>query len=83
MKDGKKTQKASEGSIKTEKFKNLRTKAESKLNKRIVKLRNQSAGNLEKVLHEIQVHQIEHEMQNEELRKAQRELEESRSKYAD
>ncbi|MFA5353433.1 MAG: PAS domain S-box protein [Thermodesulfovibrionales bacterium] len=44
-----------------------------------------SLGNLEvrKLVHELRTHQIELEMQNEELRKAQQELEESRRKYAD
>jgi PAS domain S-box-containing protein len=36
-----------------------------------------------KTIHELHVHQIELEMQNDELRKAQIELEESRSKYTD
>ncbi len=36
-----------------------------------------------KVIHELEVHQIELEMQNEELRKAQEEVEESRSRYVE
>ena len=41
------------------------------------------AGTLEGVNHELQVHQIELEMQNEELRRAQLNLEKSRKRYAD
>ena len=61
----------------------LRAKAESKLKRRIVKLRELSPGDEEKVLHELRVFQIELEMQNEKLRLAQKELEDSRSKYSD
>ena len=35
----------------------------------------------EKILHELRVHQIELEMQNDELKRVQEELEESRDKY--
>jgi chemotaxis family two-component system sensor kinase Cph1 len=41
------------------------------------------AEDLERLIHELRVHQVELEMQNEELRKTQAQIEDSRSQYAD
>jgi PAS domain-containing protein len=68
---------------KAEGYKKLRARAEAALEKKIMKLHKESAGDFKKVLHELGVHQIELEMQNEELRKTQQELETSRNKYSD
>jgi len=62
----------------------LREEAEKKLGVRKKKKREEllpeEAG---RIIHELEVHQIELEMQNEELRRAHVQLEDSRSKYAD
>jgi PAS domain S-box-containing protein len=46
-------------------------------------LESQSSREAQNIMHELQVHQIELEMQNEELRRAQLELDAARSRYFD
>ncbi len=64
----------------------LRTRAEESLRRKVAD-REDISGLLQedvhKLVHELQVHQIELEMQNDELRKAHLEAEESRDRYLD
>jgi PAS domain S-box-containing protein len=61
----------------------LRRPAEKLLAKKEKNLKKTSSQDMEKLGNELLVHQIELEMQNEELRKAQLEIEESRTKYVE
>jgi PAS domain S-box-containing protein len=61
----------------------LRQRAEEQLKKRPAPQEGLSPEQAQGLLHELQVHQIELEMQNEELLRAQVELEISRTKYFD
>ncbi len=63
-------------------FIDLRRRAEERL-KMAISTEDLSPAEAAHLIHELQVHQIELEMQNEELRLSQARLEESRSKYAD
>ena len=61
----------------------LRRRAEDKLLKQHGELDKIPPSDLQRIFHELQVHKIELEMQNEELRRTQQELEASREKYFD
>jgi PAS domain S-box-containing protein len=61
----------------------LRRKAEEKLRTQLERLQKLSARDIQELVHELGTHQIELEMQNEELRKARDELESSRNQYAE
>ena len=64
-------------------FTRLRKRAEEILREKTDNLPSSSGDELQRLVHELQVHQIELELQNEELRRAQVELEDSRQKYVD
>jgi PAS domain S-box-containing protein len=62
----------------------LRKSAEEHLRKAKAKaVKGEAYGNMQKLMQELQVHQIELEMQNEELRKTQQKLQTSRDNYFD
>jgi PAS domain S-box-containing protein len=61
----------------------LRERAEKALSEGSEKPALMSGTDLQKLLHELSVYQIELEMQNEELRRSQEQLEESHSEYAE
>jgi PAS domain S-box-containing protein len=61
----------------------LRQRAEKSLHSRRPEAEELAAAELPNLLHELRVHQIELEMQNEALRQSQVDLEASRARYAD
>ena len=67
----------SEGSM------NLREQAEKRAKQPIAEFRKQRGQDTTELIHELRVHQIELEIQNEELRNAQLELADSRNKYCE
>jgi PAS domain S-box-containing protein len=64
-------------------FSDLRRRAEERLEAESISPEALSPAEAARLIHELQVHQIELELQNEELRQAQVQLAESRDKYAD
>ena len=62
---------------------NLRRSAERLLQESAEKLKTVPEKDLKGLIHELRVHQVELEIQNEELRRAQIEIEESRNRYFD
>ena len=61
----------------------LRQRAEEVLRRNPEEVREMPVGDIQDLVHELQVHQIELEMQNEELRRIQREMESARDRYLD
>jgi PAS domain S-box-containing protein len=61
----------------------LRRRAMETLKSRRSSMQKMSAEDVRKLVEELQIHQVELEMQNEELRSVQYELEQSRKKYSD
>jgi len=61
----------------------LRKAAEEILSRKKGGSQEAASEDLEKLIHELQVHQIELEMQNDELRRSQEEIEYSRNRYVD
>ncbi len=67
----------------SDEMKELRRKAELGLRDDKLEIDSLSDEDVLKTVHELRVHQVELEMQNEELRNAQLELEDSRNNYSD
>jgi len=64
-------------------LKKLRGRAEKSFLARVDDIENTPIGDIRELIFELHIHQVELEIQNEELRKAQLELEETRNRYQD
>jgi two-component system cell cycle sensor histidine kinase/response regulator CckA len=74
--------KSRQRTVELEKSETLRKQAERALQDQIVDLKELSPEDVQHLVHELQVHQMELEMQNEELRRTQSELEEAHNRYS-
>jgi PAS domain S-box-containing protein len=72
-----------EAGTESRQLKALRHRAEALLHEKPQALGNMPPEDIQQLIHELQVHQIELEMQNEELRRTQSQLAEARDKYLD
>ena len=72
-----------EEKISSDKFADLRKRAEEVLQRQPEELRELPPEDIQHLIHELEVHQVELELQNEELRRTQLELEMSRDRYLD
>ena len=70
-----------EAGTKSGQWKTLRHRAEALLDEKPQALSNIPPEDIQQLIHELEVHQIELEMQNEELRRVQLQLAEARDKY--
>jgi PAS domain S-box-containing protein len=61
----------------------LRKRAEAFLDKHPGAVKNKTSGDVKKLIEDLHIHQIELEIQNEELRRVQSDLEASRDRYSD
>ncbi|MEW6600650.1 MAG: PAS domain-containing protein [Nitrospirota bacterium] len=75
--------KSPKSKLQTPNLDSLRKRAEAQLKKQEKRLEYLSTQDIKKLIHELGTYQIELEMQNEELRRASEEVEESRARYAD
>jgi two-component system, sensor histidine kinase len=64
-------------------FEELRRRAEDRITKRVDAMPNMTPAEIQRLVHELDVYRVELEMQNDELRKSQQDLEHSRNRYAD
>ena len=71
------------GKGKSQKFAKFRKRAKTTLEREAIEDSDMSPEEARKLVHELRTHQIELEIQNEELRQAQEELVESRDQYSD